>query len=119
MPRCFVASLRGALVAMAAIAGTACGALAGGEINLPDRSTRYPVTCLVVDARSQWPIAGATCSIEGQSGSTDADGLLMLSAPAGERLFVGAARGYVTGSRAFRVEGARGQTVRVLLEPVP
>lgn len=118
MQRCLVASVGLALVAIAAIQEAACGALAGGEVNLPDRSPRYPVTCLVVDARSQQPIAGAMCSIEGQSGPTNAEGMRTLSAPAGERLFGVAARGYVTGSRAFHVDST-GQTVRVALERVP
>lgn len=103
------------LVATATLAGSACGALAGGEVNLPDRSPRYPVTCLVVDARSQQPIAGATCSIEGQSGLTNAEGIRTLRAPAGERLFVVTARGYVTGTRAFHID-SNGQTVRVPIE---
>jgi hypothetical protein len=111
-------SLRLVLFVVATFPAAACGALAGGKVNLPARSARYPVTCLVVDARSQQPIADATCSIEGQSGSTNAEGALTLTAPAGERRFVVAARGYVTSSRAFHVDGARGQMVRVPLERV-
>lgn len=90
-----------------AVITSACGALEGGQVNLPERTRRYPVVCVALDAESQRPIAGATCSIEGQSGQTDARGMRTFNVPAGERLFVVTAPGYTRGSRPFRADGGQ------------
>jgi carboxypeptidase family protein len=109
-----VSSVTAAALAVAVLT-SACGALERGQVNLPERTRRYPVVCAALDAESQRPIAGATCSIEGQSGQTDARGRRTFNVPAGERLFVVTAPGYLNGSRAFRADAGQRLEISIAL----
>ena len=107
-------TIRIAGLALAALVHAGCvGALHGGTVNLPDHAQTRVVICLVtVDAR---PLEGATCTIEGQAGQTDATGAFwFLKVPEGERNLVVTAPGYRLASQAFTLD--RDRTVSVDLK---
>jgi hypothetical protein len=97
--------LRGGVFAIAllgVLAAAGC-ALRGGTVPLARRLPTVTVTCVVTTAEEA-PIAGARCQSEGIGATTDAHGIALLKGvPAGDRLLVVTAAGYVPGSQPYTV----------------